>query len=593
MQLNKKNKRATPRKQDSYASRREVKGEIDDDLKDDDEDGADVQANTDDASDWPKEDINELISRMERQIPEGDTQKFDYRASRLDWDKIAFADYSKEDCVEMWNQISKKIRRYRILSEMLTDAKEWAKKPWTNFYRGSKKNRHPDMPMKPLSAYMLYYLEQKDKVISENKGVDLMQVSRIITKMYKNLDEKERQRYAQRAALEKQNFDEKISEFYREHPECEPQTQAKSTTRDLVKGPRKPCGPFKLFFQNELKNHAVDGAVDRKALEESAREKWKNFSDKKKAEWINMSLEDASRYEKELKAYRQKNPNYVVPNYNKSVLSKEERLIMERLSGKPVKPPNSAYSLFSRYMLQSDNDVKSKAPKLRMAEISKKWKEISASEKFRYEEKVKELQRDYKAKLQNYLQRLTPEERERELEFVRKQKRKKKEKSMKKALKNKMASAKSKNAAKKSSNYLFYEGEPKPPPVRAYDLFLEKFLASRPSGMSEETRLKSAPEQWEMLSDSKKEELQEEVAMLKQKYVDEFGLFLKKLTKEEIKEISQRKSMATGDPINGTLTDSNDESDEKSSSDGSDSEDSESEKSQQYNRRSSSTSSED
>lgn len=45
--------------------------------------------------------------------------------------------------------------------------------------------------------------------------------------------------------------------------------------------------------------------------------------------------------------------------------------------------------------------------------------------------------------------------------------------------------------------------------------------------MSEETRLKSAPEQWEMLSESKKDELKEELAMLKQEYVAEFGKFLK------------------------------------------------------------------
>lgn len=156
-----------------------------------------------DGLNWPTEDINELISRMEEQIPEGDTETFEYRASRLDWDKISFAGYSMEDCLEMWTQMSKRIRRYRILSEMLADARQWAKKPWTNFSRGSRKvskiiwkpyakfflngrlkcfslqNKHPDMPTKPLSAYMLYYLEQKDKVISENKGVDLMQVKYI------------------------------------------------------------------------------------------------------------------------------------------------------------------------------------------------------------------------------------------------------------------------------------------------------------------------------------------------------------------------------------------------------------------------------
>jgi len=62
-----------------------------------------------------------------------------------------------------------------------------------------------------------------------------------------------------------------------------------------------------------------------------------------------------------------------------------------RSSGKPVKPPNSAYSFFSRMMLQSDEDVKQIPPKMRMAEISRKWKEISDAQKSRYEENVREV----------------------------------------------------------------------------------------------------------------------------------------------------------------------------------------------------------
>lgn len=76
---------------------------------------------------------------MEAQIPPKDNLKFDSRAAKLDWTKIAFRDYSAEECMEVWLTISKRIRRYRILSEILQDAREWVTKPWTNFYRGHKK----------------------------------------------------------------------------------------------------------------------------------------------------------------------------------------------------------------------------------------------------------------------------------------------------------------------------------------------------------------------------------------------------------------------------------------------------------------------
>lgn len=76
---------------------------------------------------------------METQIPPKDNQKFHSRAAKLDWSKIAFGDYDAHECYEVWLAISKRVRRFRILSEILQDAREWVTKPWTNFYRGSKK----------------------------------------------------------------------------------------------------------------------------------------------------------------------------------------------------------------------------------------------------------------------------------------------------------------------------------------------------------------------------------------------------------------------------------------------------------------------
>jgi len=35
-------------------------------------------------------------------------------------------------------------------------------------------NRHPDMPRRPLSTYMLFYMEKKDKVARENPGLEMV-----------------------------------------------------------------------------------------------------------------------------------------------------------------------------------------------------------------------------------------------------------------------------------------------------------------------------------------------------------------------------------------------------------------------------------
>lgn len=60
------------------------------------------------------------------------------------------------------------------------------------------------------------------------------------------------------------------------------------------------------------------------------------------------------------------------------------------MAGKPEKPPNSAYSLFSRIMLK-DPTLKERfeTPRERLQEISRLWKEVPKIEKQEYAEKAK------------------------------------------------------------------------------------------------------------------------------------------------------------------------------------------------------------
>lgn len=75
----------------------------------------------------------------------------------------------------------------------------------------------------------------------------MTQVSKIISEQYKGLSDHEKYKYVDQAAKERQNFDEKISEFYKEHPEMVPQPHAKVNPRESKKnGPDKPHAPFKV-----------------------------------------------------------------------------------------------------------------------------------------------------------------------------------------------------------------------------------------------------------------------------------------------------------------------------------------------------------
>jgi upstream-binding transcription factor len=42
---------------------------------------------------------------------------------------------------------------------------------------GLSQNRHPDLPRRPLSTYMLFYMEKKDKVARENPGLEMVSIN--------------------------------------------------------------------------------------------------------------------------------------------------------------------------------------------------------------------------------------------------------------------------------------------------------------------------------------------------------------------------------------------------------------------------------
>jgi hypothetical protein len=84
----------------------------------------------------------------------------------------------------------------------------------------------------------------------------------------------------------------------------------------------------------------------------------------------------------------QEPPEFEILTIETCLLSQvQEELTHCRVAGKPEKPPNSGYSLFSRIMLVSP-EIKQVAAKERMSQISKLWKSMTEAEKKKYQEQV-------------------------------------------------------------------------------------------------------------------------------------------------------------------------------------------------------------
>ena len=71
-----------------------------------------------------------------------------------------------------------------FLNQHFPDARTWISQPWTNFYKSKDHNRHPDMPKKPLSMYMLFYSEKREQILEGSPSLSMPEVAKICSEQY-------------------------------------------------------------------------------------------------------------------------------------------------------------------------------------------------------------------------------------------------------------------------------------------------------------------------------------------------------------------------------------------------------------------------
>ena len=569
----------------------------DDRLSDDDEDvveeedeipNSDIEdkEEADELIQWPLNDMIELFSRIEAQIPLNDSKSYLSRLERVDWEEVGFKNYTPAECKKVWSGVQARLRKYRFLKELITDARQWVHKPWTNFYSAAKNNQHPDMPRRPLTQYMVYYMEKKDKVSAQNPHLSIVEVSKLVARMYQSLPAHKKQKYVAKATELREEYEEKLRQFYEKHPECVglKTTRAKDSRSVIPGGLKKPRTPQMLFIADRLAKLADDPNFNKHVVVENAKQQWKDLTDKKRLTWINWALEEESKYQDSLKMYMAEHPDFHPPTY-KPVLKKEEKKLKDRAAGKPTKkPPNSAYSMYSRIMLSKCQKLRELAPKDRMKEIAVRWSAMPDSEKEEYQKKVKYEQDKYKLEYATYLESLPEDERQEELRLNQTKgnppKKAAKEadhefeeevnngKTVSKNKTNK-ASKQDVNVTTKKPEILYYPGEPHQPPVNAFELFVDSFVSDTKLSASE------APRFWEMLPSSDKAKFQRKLKELKEKYIKDYKKFLKSLDEDQVAEYNdlQKRNKERGKASEAEKTRGN-ESDQNDS-DGDDSSDEE------------------
>ncbi|XP_050314421.1 nucleolar transcription factor 1-A-like [Anthonomus grandis grandis] len=525
----------------------------------------------------PKEDQLLLAQRIEEFIPEGDTKSYTYRLQNIDWSKIAFRNYSLEDCQKVWGLLLKKVRHYRLLSEITHDIKNVIE--LYDMKKSKKTNKHPEMPKRPLSSYFLFYIRKRDKVRREHPNIEAIELNKFISEMFQNLPAEKKQKYEMLAAKNREEYKIQMEEFYTRHPEFRKVAIKREPKERKEKPPTKPENPYRLFMQSELEREEI-AEEDKAEFKEVCREKWRQMPDSKKLDWILQAEKQLVQYEEELKEYMSRHPEYTPKKMSsKPFLSRQEQNLKEKLAGKPKKPPTSAYSLFVSLTIQS-NDAQDIPSRERWAYTSAKWKAMTEAEKDQYKILLTQVTEQYQKEFKTYLDSLPEEKRQEEILKNLPKRREKK----KKARSTSSVSASSGPSCSGLGQFVFDDRDqpstsrgvrpksgkgsgpkgsktkqkvpyPVPPPRSAYKYFSEKHKGPNPK------------EAWKSLSCTERRQYNKELDVIKDKYIQDFETYLKSLDRDELSVFCANRNTQEEEYSSSDPSESESEEEEESSSD--------------------------
>uniref|UniRef100_A0A8D3DHV6 Upstream binding transcription factor n=1 Tax=Scophthalmus maximus TaxID=52904 RepID=A0A8D3DHV6_SCOMX len=318
---------------------------------------------------WAQEDLLKLLEGMKVALPQKDLTKYKTSESHLDWQKVAFNTYTADMCRLKWLEVSKEIRKFRTLTELIFDAQDYIKNP----YKGKKIKKHPDFPKKPLTPYFRFFMEKRAKYAKLHPEMSNLDLTKILSKKYRELNEKKKKKYVDDFLRDKETFVLSMMKFREEHPDL-----VESMAKKGSNVPEKPKTPQQLWYNHEKK------ALLKTHPDETMRE------------------------------YLQQHPDFSMTQeqIGKSTLTKAERHLKDKSDGRPDKPPPNGYSMFCAELMSSMKDVPSTE---RMVMCSQRWKLLKQGEKDAYQKRCEQRKKEYEIEMNRFLSSLPAEEQQRVL----------------------------------------------------------------------------------------------------------------------------------------------------------------------------------
>ena len=304
---------------------------------------------------------------------------------------------------KMWNKIM------TILSEVLeseldskqvqevSDAFEKRKSEISKLFSSgvTKRKKDPNAPKKWKTSYIMFCMENRDKLKNVNESMSATEITSQLGKMWKELNDKDKVRYQALSEKDKVRYQDQVKEYVPSENSTFPETGNKKRTLKNKRentGPKRPLSSYMYFCQSERevikKDHPNMGG---KEVTTELGKRWKLLTADQKTPFEKKQKQDKERYENEkINGISETTITASKSKVTRKVIESETATPSKKTENKTVEKPSSKKTPGYEYYIQETQETLMEEhedwdERKILSEISKMWKDLSEDEQNDYE----------------------------------------------------------------------------------------------------------------------------------------------------------------------------------------------------------------
>ncbi|KAL3889864.1 hypothetical protein ACJMK2_002187 [Sinanodonta woodiana] len=227
---------------------------------------------------WTVEDSHRLLVSIMLLLPQFDVALYSEQEAQIDWEQVAFASFTADQCREHWHELTKKVRIYRTMSDMVTDALSMLPRPGAGFQMIQRNNQRylkkpipvkkkSTLPKLVMNAFSLFMKEK----IQDLQHIPASERMKNVSQMYKLLSETEKNELMERYDDLKKNHIKELKKLKEADPALAEEVDEQLMKLEKIPAKSKQTKVSSVVSQNNsiLKYMSKEKATPAQTVESS------------------------------------------------------------------------------------------------------------------------------------------------------------------------------------------------------------------------------------------------------------------------------------------------------------------------------------